>query len=90
MLLGIKDRDTFPLIFYRDNCADMAMTASDVDESYIASARCLAITGTHLSHPKNREAVVTALRYARRHGVRTMLDIDYRPVLCGLTRAGRG
>ena len=30
VLLGIKDRDTFPLIFYRDNCADMAITASDV------------------------------------------------------------
>ena len=61
----------------------MAITASDVDESYIASARCLAITGTHLSHPQTREAVLTALGYARRHGVRTVLDIDYRPVLWG-------
>ena len=90
VLLGIKDRDTFPLIFYRDNCADMAITASDVDESYIASARCLAITGTHLSHPQTREAVLTALGYARRHGVRTVLDIDYRPVLWGLTALGDG
>ena len=90
VLLGIKDRDTFPLIFYRDNCADMAITASDVDESYIASARCLAITGTHLSHPQTREAVLTALGYARRHGVRTVLDIDYRPVLWGLTSLGDG
>ncbi|MBU5894193.1 hypothetical protein JVW19_19625, partial [Vibrio cholerae O1] len=23
VILGIKDQDTFPLIFYRDNCADM-------------------------------------------------------------------
>ena len=23
VVLGIKDRDTFPLIFYRENCADM-------------------------------------------------------------------
>lgn len=90
VLLGIKDRDTFPLIFYRDNCADMAITASDVDESYIASARCIAITGTHLSHPQTREAVLTALNYARRHGVRTVLDIDYRPVLWGLTSLGDG
>ena len=90
VLLGIKDRDTFPLIFYRDNCADMAITASDVDESYIASARCLAITGTHLSHPQTRKAVLTALNYARRHGVRTVLDIDYRPVLWGLTSLGDG
>ncbi|MBF4286307.1 PfkB family carbohydrate kinase, partial [Vibrio anguillarum] len=57
---------------------------------YIASARCLAITGTHLSHPKTREAVLTALKYARRNGVKTVLDIDYRPVLWGLTSLGDG
>lgn len=90
VLLGIKDRDTFPLIFYRDNCADMAITTSDVDEQYIASSRCLAITGTHLSHPQTREAVLVALNYAHQHGVRTVLDIDYRPVLWGLTSLGDG
>ncbi|RMZ62480.1 5-dehydro-2-deoxygluconokinase, partial [Vibrio anguillarum] len=51
---------------------------------------CLAITGTHLSHPKTREAVLTALKYARRNGVKTVLDIDYRPVLWGLTSLGDG
>ena len=24
VFLGIRDRDTFPLVFYRDRCADMA------------------------------------------------------------------
>ncbi|OLQ72214.1 5-dehydro-2-deoxygluconokinase [Photobacterium proteolyticum] len=90
VILGIKDEETFPLIFYRDNCADMAITADDVDEDYIASARCLAITGTHLSNPKTRDAVLTALRYTRKHGVKTALDIDYRPVLWGLTTLGDG
>lgn len=90
VVLGIKDTETFPLIFYRDNCADMAITAEDVSEEYIASARCLAITGTHLSNPQTREAVLTALKYARRHGVKTALDIDYRPILWGLTSLGDG
>lgn len=90
VLLGIKDKDTFPLIFYRDNCADMALTVEDIDENYIASARALAITGTHLSHPNTREAVLTALNYAQRHGLRRILDIDYRPVLWGLTSPGDG
>jgi 5-dehydro-2-deoxygluconokinase len=90
VILGIKDTETFPLIFYRDNCADMAITAEDVSEEYIASARCLAITGTHLSNPQTREAVLTALKYARRHGVKTALDIDYRPILWGLTALGDG
>lgn len=90
VMLGIKDQDTFPLIFYRDNCADMALTPDDIDEEYIASARALAITGTHLSHPSTRAAVLKALEYAKRHGLRTALDIDYRPVLWGLTTLGDG
>ena len=83
MILGIKDQETFPLIFYRENCADMALTPDDIDEAYIASSRALAITGTHLSHPNTRAAVLKALEYARRHGLRTAPDIDYRPVLWG-------
>ncbi|MEL4888489.1 5-dehydro-2-deoxygluconokinase [Pectobacterium betavasculorum] len=90
VLLGIKDRDTFPLIFYRENCADMAISSEDFTEDYIASSRCLAITGTHLSHPNTRAAVLMALQYARRNGVKTALDIDYRPVLWGLTSLGDG
>lgn len=90
VILGIKDRHTFPLIFYRDNCADMAISKDDFSEPYIASALCLALTGTHLSHPRTREAVLTALKYARRNGVKTVLDIDYRPVLWGLTSLGDG
>lgn len=90
VILGIKDKETFPLIFYRDNCADMAITKDDFSEAYIASSRCLAITGTHLSNPKTREAVLTALEYAGRNEVKRALDIDYRPVLWGLTSLGDG
>ncbi len=32
VILGIRDRETFPLIFYRENCADMAICEDDVDE----------------------------------------------------------
>lgn len=90
VILGIKDQDTFPLIFYRDNCADMALAPEDISEEYIASARAVAVTGTHLSHPNTRAAVLKALGYARQHGLRTALDIDYRPVLWGLTSLGDG
>ncbi|EPL9569195.1 bifunctional 5-dehydro-2-deoxygluconokinase/5-dehydro-2-deoxyphosphogluconate aldolase [Providencia rettgeri] len=90
VILGIKDQDTFPLIFYRDNCADMAITPDDFTEDYIASSRCLAITGTHLSNPKTRAAVLKALEYAKRNNVKTAIDIDYRPVLWGLTSLGDG
>lgn len=90
VLLGIKDRDTFPLIFYRENCADMAINKADIDEAFIASSRALAITGTHFSTARIHAASSKALTFARKHGVRTVLDIDYRPVLWGLTGRGDG
>ncbi|MDD7971896.1 bifunctional 5-dehydro-2-deoxygluconokinase/5-dehydro-2-deoxyphosphogluconate aldolase [Roseinatronobacter alkalisoli] len=90
VLLGIRDEDQFPLIFYRENCADMALCEDDIDEGFIASARALLPTGTHLSHPRTEAAVLKALRLARKHGVRTALDIDYRPNLWGVAGHGDG
>ncbi|MEW6706345.1 MAG: 5-dehydro-2-deoxygluconokinase [Pseudomonadota bacterium] len=90
VLLGLKDRDTFPLLFYRENCADMALDAAQITEAFIAGCRALLITGTHLSTPTVREASLTALRHAAKHGTVRVLDIDYRPVLWGLTRRGEG
>ncbi|MGN6233824.1 MAG: bifunctional 5-dehydro-2-deoxygluconokinase/5-dehydro-2-deoxyphosphogluconate aldolase [Trinickia sp.] len=90
VLLGIKDRDTFPLIFHRENCADMAIDENDFDEAFIASSKALLITGTHFSTEQVNRASRRALEYARRNQVRTVLDIDYRPVLWGLTGKADG
>lgn len=90
VLLGLKDDNTFPLIFYRENCADMAIDPAGVDEQFIAQCRALLITGTHLSTPAVRAASTAALDYAQAHGTLRVLDIDYRPVLWGLTRRGDG
>lgn len=89
-ILGIKDRETFPLLFYRENCADMALEPGDIDEAFIAQCRALAITGTHFSEPGVHAASTRAIELARKHDVRTVLDIDYRPVLWGLTGRGEG
>ena len=89
-ILALKDRDTFPLLFYRENCADMAIDASGIREDFIAQCRSLLITGTHLSQPTVRAASAAALDMAGRHGVMRVLDIDYRPVLWGLTKRGEG
>ncbi len=90
VVLGIEDRDTFPLIFFRENCADMAIAAEDLDEAFVSSSKALLITGTHLSTPNTYGVCRLALEMARRHGVKTVLDIDYRPVLWGLTGRGDG
>ena len=90
VVLGIKDKDTFPLIFLRENCADMAIAEADVDEAFIAQSRALLITGTHFSTAHVDRISNLALDRARRNDVRTVLDIDYRPVLWGLTKRGDG
>jgi 5-dehydro-2-deoxygluconokinase len=90
VILGIAGADSYPHIFFRSDCADMGLVAEDFDEAWIASSRALAVTGTHLSTPATRGAVLQAMRWARARSVRTVLDIDYRPVLWGLTPAGAG
>jgi len=90
VLLGIRDRSTFPLIFYRENCADMALRVDDLDERWIRSARAVLINGTHLSQPGVFEASVAAASWAKQSGGRVVFDIDYRPVLWGLTPRDMG
>ncbi len=85
VFLGIRDPDTFPLIFYRENCADMALEAHDVDPDFIGSAGALLINGTHLSRPNVFDASLRACGIARAAGARIVFDIDYRPVLWGMT-----
>lgn len=85
VILSIRDEDQFPLIFYRENCADMALSERDIDPAFIAEARAVIATGTHLSHPRTEAAVLKTVRLARRNGARTALDIDYRPNLWGLS-----
>ncbi|WP_378949567.1 5-dehydro-2-deoxygluconokinase [Paracoccus sp. R86501] len=90
VLLGIRDREQFPLIFYRENCADMGLTEADISPDFIRRARAVVATGTHLSNPKVEAATLKALTIARETGIRTALDIDYRPNLWGVAGHGEG
>ena len=90
VILGIRDKEHFPLIFYRENCADMALCEDDIDPAFIASSRALVATGTHLSHTNTEAAVLKAFRIAREAGMKTALDIDYRPNLWGVAGHGEG
>lgn len=90
VILGIRDDKTFPLIFYRDNCADSALDESDIDEAFIASAKAIVVSGTHFARPHNATAQNLAVKYARKHRRRVAFDIDYRPNLWGLAGHGAG
>jgi 5-dehydro-2-deoxygluconokinase len=89
-ILGIRNPDDFPLIFYRENCADMAIDESDIDPALIARAGAVLINGTHLSTPAVEAASRRACELVRARGGRVVLDVDYRPVLWGLTPRDMG
>ena len=90
VLLSVRDVQCFPLIFYRENCADSALCEDDIDEQLIASARAILVTGTHFSLAAAARAQRKAIDTARRHGRSVVLDIDYRPNLWGIGGHGAG
>jgi 5-dehydro-2-deoxygluconokinase len=90
VVLGIRDRESFPLLFYRENCADMALCEADLDRDWIESAGALLINGTHLSQPGVFAVSTTAARWVKAAGGRVIFDVDYRPVLWGLADKDMG
>jgi len=79
VVLTIQPPDRFPLTFYRDNCADRALTPDDVAKAPIAESRVVFVTGTGLSHEPGRAATRAAAATARAAGVPVVVDVDYRP-----------
>ncbi|MCW5721990.1 MAG: 5-dehydro-2-deoxygluconokinase [Devosia sp.] len=84
VLLSVEAEGVSPMIFYRTDCADMALSENDISEDHIASARAIVVTGTHFSQPHSEAAQKKAIRLAKAHGGRIVFDIDYRPNLWGL------
>ncbi len=89
-ILGVRDSTSFPLIFYRTDCADAALDESDIDEALLARTGAVVVTGTHFSRPRSAAAQRLAMRIVRARGGRVVFDIDYRPNLWGLAGHGAG
>lgn len=90
VLLAVEDEGVSPMIFYRTDCADMALSEADIDEGFIASARAIVVTGTHFSRDNTDAAQRKAIRIARAAGGKVVFDIDYRPNLWGLAGHASG
>jgi 5-dehydro-2-deoxygluconokinase len=79
VLLGIEPPDRFPLVYYRDNCADMQITIDDVLAASIPQAKVFQFAGTNLYAEPSRSATMFAAELARASDTRVVLDIDFRP-----------
>ncbi|RUU58060.1 5-dehydro-2-deoxygluconokinase, partial [Mesorhizobium sp. M2C.T.Ca.TU.002.02.1.1] len=90
VLLSVESEGVSPMIFYRSDCADMALAEEDIDEAFIASARSVVVTGTHFSRPNSDAAQRKAIRLMKARGGKVVFDIDYRPNLWGLAGHAEG
>ncbi|MEW5956954.1 MAG: 5-dehydro-2-deoxygluconokinase [Chloroflexota bacterium] len=78
-VLGIEPPDKFPMVYYRENCADIQLNIDDVLAAPIAGSRVLQFAGTNLSKEPSRSATLFAAEIARRSGAEVVLDMDFRP-----------
>jgi len=88
--VSVENDKSFPLLFYRENCADMALCGDDIDEAFFSRARAVVVTGTHFSRPDSDAAQKKAIRIMRGKGGKVAFDIDYRPNLWGLAGHAAG
>ena len=79
VVLGIEPPDKFPLVFYRENCADIALTIDDVLAAPVTDCRVFQFAGTNLSRDPSRSSTVFAAELAKQSGAKVVLDIDFRP-----------
>ena len=79
VLLGIEPPDKFPLVYYRENCADIALHIDDVLAAPVGESNILLVSGTGLSLEPSRTATLFAAGRAKSLGSKVFLDVDYRP-----------
>ncbi|MCA9885110.1 MAG: 5-dehydro-2-deoxygluconokinase [Anaerolineaceae bacterium] len=79
VVLGIEPPDKFPLVYYRDNCADINLTIDDVLASPINDCKVFQFAGTNLSKEPSRSATMFAAEMAKKAGAKVVFDVDFRP-----------
>jgi 5-dehydro-2-deoxygluconokinase len=79
VILGIEPPDKFPLVFYRDNCADIALEIDDVLAAPIRDSLVFQFAGTNLSKEPSRSTTLYAAELAKNGGTSVVLDLDFRP-----------
>lgn len=79
VVLGIEPPGKFPLVYYRDNAADIHLTIDDVLSAPVDDCEVFQFAGTNLSREPSRSATLFAAERARAAGAKVVFDIDFRP-----------
>jgi 5-dehydro-2-deoxygluconokinase len=78
VILGIEPPDRFPLVYYRDNCADSQINIDQVLNAGIEKSGLLEVSGIALNIEPTRSAAFLASEIARKNSVPVVLDLDFR------------
>ncbi len=78
-VVGVQPPDQFPLVFYRENPADIHLSISEAQALPLDATRALSLSGTALSRGDTRDVCLYLAEQARRRGLTTFIDLDLRP-----------
>lgn len=78
-VVGVQPPDHFPLLFYRENPADIHLGIEEARALPLDATRALSLSGTALSRGSARDVTLYLAEQARRRGLTTFIDLDLRP-----------
>lgn len=78
-LVGVQPPDRFPLLFYRENPADIHLSIDEARNLPLAQARALSLSGTALSRGGAQDVTLYLAEQGRRQRLQTFIDLDLRP-----------
>ena len=78
VILGIEPPDRFPLVYYRNNAADLQITMDHVLDTGLDQFRVIVLSGNALSRDPSKTSTLFAAEHAHQLGVPLFLDLDFR------------
>ena len=88
--LEISPPNHFPLLFYRENCADLQLKRTDADDEYLRRAKAFLFNGTCLSKEAMQTEIVEIAKRAKVLGAKIIFDIDYRSSFWETNKSAEG
>ncbi|MDE2857781.1 MAG: 5-dehydro-2-deoxygluconokinase [Chloroflexota bacterium] len=78
-VVGVQPPDRFPLLFYRENPADIHLSIDEAAALPLLQARAISLSGTALSRGSAHDVSLYLAERARASGLTTFIDLDLRP-----------
>ncbi len=77
-VVGVQPPDRFPLLFYRENAADIHLSIDEAKKLPLDEARALSLSGTALSQGGAHDVTLYLAEAASSLGIMTFIDLDLR------------